>query len=95
MISLAAIDPQLEKLLRPPKERPSSAPGTKNEVSKAQLSAGETQEADTKTEERKRPHTSKPRILEQIQRENEDEKEGRAIKSKTRMDLEKLVNGAL
>jgi hypothetical protein len=41
-MSIAAVDTDVDDHPRTPKERPASAPGTKIEVTTAQLSAGET-----------------------------------------------------
>ena len=89
IVNMAAHDPALEKRVRPPKQRPVSAPYTKQESQVALLSAGETDKYVRAREERARPHTSKPRILEAIQRENE----GVSANSKARDDMEKILKG--
>ena len=74
LVSVAAGNPDLEQQhARQSKTRPASAPVTRTESDTAQLSAGETHSYETAaaaTERgRQRPHTSKPRIVQQIEQE--------------------------
>ena len=71
VVSVAAGNPDLEQQHpRHSKTRPASAPVTRTESDTAQLGAGETHAYEQRAlERRQRPHTSKPRIVQQIELE--------------------------
>ena len=71
LINMAATDADFEKYMRPPKERPVSAPMTRQETDKALLSANETDKYVLKHTPAKL--TTKPHILAVIQQETDDE----------------------
>lgn len=96
-ISIAALDPETDSRPKTPKERPISAPGTRGELTTAQVSAGETQAIE---HAQSRPMSCKPRFLDQIiqdneaaWREEEGEDEGLIVRGKSRRDLQKYLNG--
>ena len=75
MVNLAATDPVYDKYAHPPKCRPCSAPQTKSETHTLLLSAGKTDDIIRSRELNKmRPGTCKPRILDQIKQERENER---------------------
>jgi len=75
MVNLAATDPGYDKYVHPSKCRPCSAPQTKSETHTQLLSAGKTDDVTRSRELSKlRPGTCKPRILDQIQQEHENDK---------------------
>ena len=80
VVSVAAGNPDLEDQHgRQGKERPSSAPVTRLESDSAQLSAGETGRYVARAEERARPKTAKPRLVQQIEEELREEREGEGV----------------
>lgn len=91
---MAATDMRLEDLNKKQKERPSSAPVTKNESDGARLSAGETDlYTDRQTAMRSASATPKPRLLHISEQSNCDIEQ--AEQNVSQSGMEKLLASAL
>ena len=88
---MTANNVKLERLSRPPKERPVSAPVTKHEEITAYRSAGETDNYVYRQNDKNRPRSCKPKILYSIEKEI---KEGTLIdpNARSREETEKLID---
>ncbi|ELU11182.1 hypothetical protein CAPTEDRAFT_202326 [Capitella teleta] len=95
-ISIAAVDTDIDQCPRNAKDRPASAPGTRHEVTAAQLSAGETAEpAQTSPSPRQlnRPYSCKPCIIRQVLADDSDD-QALFVRGHSRSSLQQMFKGS-